>query len=248
MKIVVYTAIFGKYDGLIPQPKYTNVDYVCFTDQEFQSKIWEVRKVTPQFGDDQTRNNRYYKIRPHLHFPDHDVSIYIDGNFVLKRNPHHLLNKLKETNMLVFDHNQTTTDARKCVYKEYEALIELGKVEGQYKDDPEIMRKQIERFRAEGYPENNGLLFAAVLIRKHNADDVKAAMESWWKILMNESKRDQLSFNYVAWKNNFKYATLNGDLRRGNPWFHSIGIHRKNYRKKYLTYRLKRLFGGTFKV
>ena len=130
MKVVVYTAIFGKYDGLIPQPEYTDVEYVCITDQEYKSKNWDVRKVTPQFGGDHTRNNRYYKIRPHLHFPDYDVSIYIDGNFVLNRNPHDLLSNLEGTNMLVFDHNQTTTDARDCVYKEYDALISGEEIHG----------------------------------------------------------------------------------------------------------------------
>ena len=29
-KIVVYTAIFGGYDGLIPQPEFEDVDYICF--------------------------------------------------------------------------------------------------------------------------------------------------------------------------------------------------------------------------
>ena len=42
-------------------------------------------------------------------------------------------------------------------------------------------------------------------------------MEDWWKIVSTQSKRDQLSFNYVAWKNNFVPTIINGDLRRGNP-------------------------------
>ncbi len=241
--IVVYTAIFGKYDGLIPQPKFKDVKYVCFTDQKLKSKNWEVRTVDPSFGDDHTRNNRYYKILPHIHFPDNEISIYIDGNYILKKHPSQLIERLEDTNMLGFDHNQTISDSRDCIYKEYDSLIELAEVTGKHKDDPEVMRKQIERFRKEGYPEENGLIFAAVMIRKHHAVDVKQTMQTWWEIILTESKRDQLSFNYAAWKDNFSYKVIDGDLRMGNPWFHMIGIHRADYSKKYFRYRLKRLIG-----
>ena len=243
-KLVVYTAIFGGYDGLLPQPRFKNVDYICFTDQPIKSKTWDVRVVTPPYGKDNTRNNRYFKILPHKHFPGHDVSIYIDGNFIVKKNPTSLLDKLESFGMLTFDHNQTQHDKRDCVYKEYEAILKEGELNnGNFKDDPAVMKQQIDRFHSEGYPEENGLIFAAVLIRMHHRPNVKKVMEDWWSILTTESKRDQLSFNYVAWKNNFNFGVLDGDLRRGNPWFHSIGKHNKNYRKKIFTYRLKRLLG-----
>ena len=48
-KIVIYTAIFGNYEGLIPQPKFTGVDYICFTDQPIKSTSWKVVEVPAQF-------------------------------------------------------------------------------------------------------------------------------------------------------------------------------------------------------
>ncbi len=242
-KIVVYTAIFGKYDGLIPQPRFKNVEYVCFTDQKLKSKAWEIRTVDPKFEDDNTRNNRYYKILPHIHFQDYEISIYVDGNFVLKRNPEELIEKVGDFDMLTFDHNQTKSDSRDCIYKEYEAIIRLGEETGKFKDDPEIMRRQIERFKKEGYPVNNGLISAGVMIRRHHFDKVRATMDTWWKVVSKESKRDLLSFNYAAWKNNLKYAVIDGDIRVDNPWFHMIGVHRADYSRKYFRYRLKRLVG-----
>lgn len=49
MRIVVYTAIFGSKTGLIKQPKFSDVDYVCFTDNKsLKSKSWDVKLVTGQ--------------------------------------------------------------------------------------------------------------------------------------------------------------------------------------------------------
>lgn len=82
------------------------------------------------------------------------------------------------------------------------------------------------------------------MIRRHFAEDVIQVMETWWEIVLNESKRDQLSFNYAAWKHQFEAIELiNGDVRTGNPWFYTLGSHRKNYRKKRIEYQLKKLFG-----
>jgi hypothetical protein len=36
-------------------------------------------------------------------------------------------------------------------------------------------------------------------------------MEDWWIEIKYGSKRDQLSFNYIAWKNGFNFVYLQGD-------------------------------------
>ena len=88
-KIVVYTAIFGGYNELIEQPQFENVDYICFTDRNLSSSSWKVVVVSePPVGNDNTRNNRYYKILPHLHLHYYLYIIYIDCNFIIKKNPH----------------------------------------------------------------------------------------------------------------------------------------------------------------
>lgn len=240
-KIVVYTAIFGAYDGLLPQKKFKGVDYVCFTDQPFKSKIWEIRKREGPF-EDPTRNSRQIKILPHRFLPDYEISVFMDGNFLLLKDPGELIRKkLSGVDMLIYDHQQTT-DTRNCLYQEYEAILKLAEKTGKVKDDPILMKSQIERYRREGYPENNGLISSGVLIRNHHANDVKDAMELWWKELAAGSKRDQLSFNYAAWKNDLKFGVMNGDIR-DNDYFKMIGKHRKNYRSKYLRYRLRKILG-----
>lgn len=229
-KIVVYTAIFGDYSGLIEQPKFKNVDYICYTDQDFKSKTWKIIKVNPPVKGDNTRSNRYYKLLPHKHLTDYNVSIYIDGNFlILKDFTPFIQQKLKSYSLLCFDHNQTDSDKRNCIYKEHDGILDYAKRKGLLKDNIKVMQKQIDQLISEGYPSDNGLISAGILIRKHLDNEVIDLMNYWWKIVKNGSKRDQLSFNYAVWKLNFNSLYyLEGDIRTGNPWFRLIS-HRKNY-------------------
>jgi len=239
--IVVYTAIFGNYSGLIPQPKLRNIDFVCYTDQDIDSPSWKIVKVDPPVPNDNTRSNRWYKLLPHRHLPaNYEVSVYIDANIWILKNIDDLVKrKMAISKMACFDHNQNIGDKRNCIYKEYEALIRYGEEKGVNKDDPKTMKKQIDRFRAEGFPENYGLITAPILIRKHFDKTLVKVMESWWDIVAHESRRDQLSFNYVVWKLNFKdYTTIAGHVRRGNPWFYTIS-HRNNYKFKMFKIKFK---------
>jgi hypothetical protein len=241
-KIVVYTSIFGEYDGLLPQRRLKGIDYVCFTDHPLHAVPWEVRIMQPKVSDT-NRCAKEFKILPHRFFPEYEYSIWIDGNYLVVGD----IAKLVETalsgkNMACFDHNQTDGDVRNCIYKEFEYIMQSGHATGKYKDDPFVMQRQIERYKAEGYPVNNGLIFASILIRRHHASDVVSAMESWWSEISNGSRRDQLSFNYVAWKERFQFHVVEGNIRN-NPWFYQIGIHRRSYLAKFLRYRLKRFFG-----
>ena len=223
MKIVVYTSIFGGYDVLHEnQFKMNGVDYICFTDSDIKSETWKVVKSTPIYNDS-NRNAKKYKILPHRYLKDYDYSVWIDGNILVVSDIRDLVTQHKYQ---VFDHNQTRLDPRNCIYKEYNAIIELGKRNGgSYKDNPHVMYKQIRRYIEEGYPENNGLSKNGIIFRNHNDSDVIKTMEDWWNEIKYNSRRDQLSFNYIAWKNNFNFIYLKGDLRK-NKYFLQTGKHK----------------------
>lgn len=245
-KVVVYTAIFGKYDALVEQKKNPNVDFICFTDRNLKSNTWKIVIVDPlPMGEDYTRNNRFYKILPHIHFPDYEYSIYIDGNMIIKTDIDFLINKFlsHQFSMACFDHNQTVLDPRNCIYQEYKAILELGKKKGKYKDNITVMNNWIDFLKSEKYPEHNGLLFASVLIRKHHDQNLKKVMEDWWYCVKNYSKRDQLSFNYVAWKNNFVPNTIPGDIRKRNKYVYMLGKHKKNYTYEILKFKIRDFLG-----
>lgn len=243
MKIVIYTIAFGEKFGIANQPKFEGVDYICFSDIERKSKTWKVIKVDRKF-EDPTRDSRHYKMLPHLYLSDYDVSIFIDANFLVTCDIKDFVkNVFKNEIFMGFDHNYVTGDERDCVYDEYDHIIKLGQRKQRYKDVPEVMKKQLDRYREEGYPANNGLIVTSVLIRRHNDPVVIKLMNEWWEEISNGSKRDQLSFDYVCWKNKFTYSCLPGDIRLGNPWFRTLGSNRKNFTKKIIEYKIKKILG-----
>ena len=225
IKKVIYTTIFGGYDDLV-EPHYIpeGWDFICFTDADLESDVWKIVKVKT-FYNDNTRNAKQFKVLPHRYLSDYDYSIFIDGNMTVRNNPDELIdNYLNTSNVAFFDHNKNLLDPRDCIYKEAEVIFEFGRRNGNYKDNPELIRTQMQKYYDKGYPANNGLITGMVIMRKHNEKDCVKVMEDWWLEIKYNSRRDQLSFNYVAWKNKTNFNYLPGDSR-DNKWFVSLGKH-----------------------
>jgi hypothetical protein len=132
----------------------------------------------------------------------------------------------------VYDHMQVF-DKRNCIYDEAQAILNFGKINSErtpergiknWKDNPQLIVEQMNRYMVEGYPKNNGLATNPIIIRNHNNSDVIKNMEDWWVEIKYNSKRDQLSFNYITWKNKFNFVYLQGDSRN-NQYFVSVGKH-----------------------
>ena len=141
MKKVIFTAIFGGYDQL-PDHQYKpeGWDFICFTDSDIQSNVWDIKKV-PAIYEDPTRNARKYKVLPHRWFPDYDYSLWIDGNILVRENVNKLIDDyLSNTNIAVHDHNQNKLDPRDCVYKESNVIFYFGLKNGNYKYDHNIIK------------------------------------------------------------------------------------------------------------
>jgi|TARA_B110000483_G_C17913401_1_gene433989 hypothetical protein len=211
MKIVVYTTIIGGYDTLNePLVKPDGVDFICFTDRDIKSDVWEIRKVLPLY-EDNTRTARKYKVLPHRWFPNYDISIWLDGNKVIEGDILTYVNYLRDSDIALFDHMKCF-DKRNCVYQEAMAIFSLGQEPGKvFKDNPHTIKSQMDRYIADGYPQNNGLSFTCGIVRYHNR--IIQTMEDWWTEIKHGSKRDQLSFDYAAWKNKLKFVYLPGDGR-----------------------------------
>ena len=180
-----------------------------------------------------------YALRiPNLHqltgrFPEYDVSIWIDGNFGIQDDINKAVTQyLEKDNMAIFDHTKVW-DSRDCIYQEAQAIFHLGqKNNGNYKDNPEIIKTQMEGYLSQGYPANNGLIVSGILFRRHNEQDVIDTMNIWWEEVKYNSKRDQLSFNYAAWKTGIKLYWLDHDIRENTYFFHP-GKHPRNKENMY---------------
>ena len=201
-KKVVYTCITGNYDNLLEVTQMdSDFDYICFTDNpSLTSDTWQIRLIDGLENLNNVRKQRYIKINAHKLLSEYDLSIWIDGNIQLLGNLNDLIEKYHKGYMSTFKHPWNN-----CIYQECVGCMSIKK------DNPLVMIKQTLQYRKEGYPHNNGLVETKMLIRNHNDHECIELMEAWWAELNNGSHRDQLSFNYVLWKQN-KYITLLDEL------------------------------------
>jgi hypothetical protein len=215
--IVIYTALFGGYDSLKEPPAdIDNCDFICFTDDlSLRSDIYNIRFTRP-ISECSNRSAKIFKLLPHKYFSEYSYSIWIDGSITLRGEMVSKLvtHYLNDNNFAVFRHNR-----RNCLYEEMEVCVQSGK------DNIPVMRRQIDRYHDSGYPENNGLAACTVLVRKHNALDVRAFDDLWYSEVKSGSKRDQLSFNYVEWKTGLRIKYID-KISKDNIFF-CINKHSK---------------------
>lgn len=194
----IYSVITGGYDS-IRTPTYINedMDYILFTDNpNLQSDgIWQIRLIDNPQNLSSHLLSRHVKVFPHLYLAEYDYSLYVDGNLALIGDVHKLISIYhKKESMICNSH-----DERDCIYDEAVACLELGK------DTKDVVDRHVSHLRDNNYPERNGLIIGGYLIRSHRDEKLKKVMSDWWEMITNYSKRDQLSFNYVAWKNEYMY-------------------------------------------
>jgi hypothetical protein len=207
---VVYTAITAGYDALKEQPHaaVNGADFVAFLDQPCESETWRSYPIHRGFADP-TRNAKIHKILSHRYLPTAEYTLWIDGSVTIAaaRSLQHLIDAcLAECDLAVFSHRYRT-----CVYQEASVCLERRL------DAPEVIWQQICRYTADGFPANAGLGECSVILRRQTPA-VRAFNEAWWEEIANGSRRDQLSFDYVARKHGLRYATFPGTIA-DNPWF-----------------------------
>jgi GT2 family glycosyltransferase len=214
-KIVVYTAITGRYDFLKEQVT-AGIPFVAFMEKPAKSTTWDVRPLTTHC-DDNTRNAKLYKVMSHRYFPDVDYTLWIDGSITLKAPLDKIIQKeMGDADILIHRHPD-----RDCIYDEAYTCIDMKL------DDPQVILNQIARYKREGYPAHNQLAEAGIIVRRNN-DIVRKFNEAWWEEIQNNSRRDQISFNYVAAKVGVKLKYFPISYRaRNNPYFTAEG-HNEN--------------------
>ena len=221
---VVYTSIFDKYDEIQKQNLPDGWDWQCFSEEN-SLPIYE----------DNNRNAKRFKVLPHRYLQDYEYSIFIDGNMTVRGNIDELIEKyLSDANVAFFSHNENNLDARNSAYDEAQTIFDLGEKNIKrspergilnYKDNPFVIQKQMERYRMLRYPANDGLITGMVILRRHNEKDCIETMEYWWTEIKYNSKRDQLSFNYCAWKNDLKFNYMDGDSRDNEYFYRDTKPH-----------------------
>lgn len=134
------------------------------------------------------------KICPHRYLSEYDVSVWVDGNIRVTGDLSELAAEydLEKTPLFTRIH-----PSRDCVYDEAAAVVRFGK------DTAGNVGETTRRYREEGYPAHAGMAETCVVLRRHNDTRCRLFDEAWATELLRNSHRDQLSFNYVAWKTGF---------------------------------------------
>ncbi len=203
--IVIYTAISQGYDTLKPiLPLWRgHTRFVAFMEKAPKKvKGWEILPMHREFKDP-CRNAKIHKLLPHQYFPEADYSLWIDGSIELKSTlpiqdwPGKYL---AEHDLMVFNH-----PVRQCAYAEAAWCMYRGH------DDPTIINEQMEGYFEAGFPLNHGLALCTIIFRRHNAQ-TNQFNEAWWAEIKAHSRRDQLSFNYVAHQQGLRYGCFAGKI------------------------------------
>ncbi len=191
-EFVIYTSFTGDYDSLkLPGFIDPRFDYVAFTDKSTDgSSIFDIRPI-PFLHDDPGKAIRYAKTHAHKLFPGYKAAIWVDASLLITDDIFPLLDRFLHSEKPIAS---TPHQHRVSVYEELEACIRRKK------DDPKVMKPQVARYKKSGFDGNtlaeNGLLM-------FNLEHKKLApiLETWWDEILNNSKRDQLSFGYALFKN-----------------------------------------------
>ena len=188
MRTVIYTAIFGRRETRLYEPRVVSpgAEYVCFTDDpNLHSRTWDIIRERPRFKASPCLSAKWYKVLAHKALAA-DRSIWLDANFEILADPLPLFDEFSQ------DLGLSPFPGRSCIYGE--AKI----VSRRRYDDPDRIAAQVAMYRGEGHPENWGLFNGGILFRRHTA-----AMEeldsAWWREITTHSTRDQLSLPYLLW-------------------------------------------------
>jgi hypothetical protein len=219
-KVVVYTCITNGYDNLW-EPEITDdtIDFICFTDDlKIKSNTqWSIRKIPKIFNHlPKTKIYRALKLLPHILFNNYDMSLWVDGSVQIKKDLEGFINSHSNKKITLSENPYVN-----CIYEESDLIKKLKK------EKPEVIDNQISKYSNLNYPKNNGSVQTGVLFRKHNDPEVIKFNEDWWRETLDNSNRDQLSFNFLKWKSSLNINIIPPDTLHGE--FFKLKKHRKHW-------------------
>lgn len=203
-RIAVYTCIVNQYDELI-QPFVCDkrCDYYYFGFEKPENLgVYQWINIEGMVPDmlkgDPARINRYFKLHPHLFFPQYHYSIYVDGHVSIEGELHRLLNKIGRIGIASYGVPLNDT-------YEHASFLCTARFKGEKR---EVIRKQMQKYAADGFPRYFGLTENGIMVREHHNQECIRVMDTWWNEIIHYSKRDQLSFFYSLWKNGYTAQDL----------------------------------------
>lgn len=215
-QLVVYTCVTGGYDAMLePYAPLEGVDFVYFTDSPAESTVWDVRPIGHPQADD-VLTVRWYKMNPHLLFPEYRYSLWLDGN--IRPASDEFLPILEEAMNAGCLWSGIRHPRRDDVYEEAYRILSNGR------ERLGPLLRTVRFLRKEGFPEHWGMMECNVILRKHGEGKVVAADELWWSLFRTFCRRDQMTQTYCLWKTglDMEYLLPEGFSARNHPAFEYV--------------------------
>ncbi|MEB2782747.1 DUF616 domain-containing protein [Algoriphagus sp. C2-6-M1] len=177
---LIYSIVTNNYDHVKPAPKYPGFDFWLFTDQEgLEVEGWEVFQISKSTNP--IKQQRLIKINSCKYTPSYELTIYIDGNMELIRNPIDLLKKHYSGGFMTTCHPKRST-----------LVAEGMEIVRKKKDLEQNVAATLEFARQVGFADDMGLYETGVLIRD-KSKGVAILEKKWSELLEEYSHRDQLT-------------------------------------------------------
>ena len=198
--IAVYTAILAEYDNLRPPAVHNpGCRYVCFSDRPRRVAPWETQGF-PMLFDDPATNARIPKMLPHLLLPEAEFSIYHDGAFRMKVDPHQAVALLGNADLAMFAHptNKSIFDERDFYQRQHGFV-------------PDHVAEHVGRYEAEELPITGEFWAGGFVVRRH-CPTVERFNELWMREYLDGSPNDQFGLYGAVVKSGVRVATIAGHV------------------------------------
>jgi len=205
-KNCVFTAFIGDYDLPLSttHTKLPDWDYICFTDnKEIKSDFWRVIYIENNHNNFlyNIKLGKYFKTNFYKYLLSYENLLWLDERITITNNINNYLNYLNYKDIVFLKHPDTLN-----ILEEFERVINSKRESTKMVD---IIRN---RYAELGYDYSNGLISSGVILFKNNEKTIKFFKE-WWNEIEHYSSSDQLSANFVLWKNpELNYVMLSGIL------------------------------------
>lgn len=209
---LVYTCVTCKRDQLPSQDVIPGVEFVCFTDSESASG-WDIKQLY-ETKDCGRLTARWHKLHPHIHSPDHDYWIWVDGHLNVKDSILQLLDDLGDRDIAAFAHRRFTDP-----YGELEIFEKRTEHHQMTIEAIELART---RLKQDEYPIGGGMHESTILIMRR-CQLIVDFLEDWWaNIVEFKVPRDQLHFSRLLRKHGLKVYVPTGDVKENDYfiWHH----------------------------
>lgn len=199
-KIAFFSAISDHYDSVkTPLFIQDDADYYLFSDTEqVETSVWKIKPCLYE-DSDKVRTCRYVKTHPYVLLAQYEVAVWIDSNITLSGDFSEEIQKFIDSGKPI---GAVYHPYRNNIYDEAKAVSALGI------DDKTVIKNQVQRYKQLGFAHHD-LIESNILFFNLKHPKTKIILSDWWTEINQFSKRDQLSLNFVLWKNDedwFKIA------------------------------------------